>query len=186
MKVLLSVAALALAGWMGGCAAQPLPPGTPYTATAPYTLGAGDKVRITTFGFKELSGEFTVAADNSISLPLAGVIKVIGLTPPQLQQRITAVLLEKDLVRNPQVSAEVLEYRPYYILGEVGKPGQYPFTNGLTVLKAVATAQGFTYRANAKRIFITRDDTAIESVVPLSPSTPVRPGDTIRIAERHI
>ena len=89
-------------------------------------------------------------------------------------------------MRDPRVSAEVIEYRPYYILGEVGKPGQYPFTNGLTVLKAVATAQGFTYRANEKTIFITRDLTNSEITVPLTPSTPVRPGDTVRIAERRL
>ena len=78
----------------------------------------------------------------------------------------------------------MIEYRPYYILGEVNKPGQYQFTVGLTVSKAVATAGGFTYRANQKRVLITRDGTPSEEEVTLTASTPIGPGDTIRIAER--
>ncbi len=79
---------------------------------------------------------------------------------------------------------EVLNYRPFYILGEVNKPGEYPYTNGLTVMNAVATAEGFTYRANTKRVFIKRADTSEEQEYPLNSTTPVAPGDTIRVAER--
>ncbi|MGN6375856.1 MAG: polysaccharide biosynthesis/export family protein [Sphingomonas sp.] len=185
MKLSSAVIAAALALTVAGCATDPLPAGPAPQATA-YTLGAGDKVRITTFGFENLSGEFTVGADNAVELPLVGSIPVKGLTPSELQARIASTLEERKIVVNPRVSAEVIEYRPYYILGEVSKPGQYPFTNGLTVLKAVATAQGFTYRANERTIFITRDDTNQEMMVPLTPSTPVRPGDTVRIAERRL
>lgn len=179
------IIAAALAASLAGCATNPLPVGPPPQATA-YTLGAGDKVRVTTFGFENLSGEFTVGADNAIALPLVGAIPVKGLTPSDLQRQIAGALKDRKIVREPVVSAEVTEYRPYYILGEVGKPGQYPFTNGLTVLKAVATAQGFTYRANEKTIFITRDDTNSEIAVQLTPSTPVRPGDTVRVVERRL
>jgi len=185
MRMYQAFIASALAIALAGCASAPLPIGPSPQATA-YTLGAGDKVRVTTFGFENLSGEFTIGADNAIALPLVGAIPSIGVTPMELQAKIANALVERKIVRDPKVSAEVIEYRPYYILGEVGKPGQYPFTNGLTVLKAVATAQGFTYRANEKTIFITRDLTNSEITVPLTPSTPVRPGDTVRIAERRL
>jgi polysaccharide export outer membrane protein len=169
---------------LSGCANNPLPAGAA-SAVQPYTLGAGDKLRITTFGFKELSGDFSVAADSSVALPLVGAVKVGGLTVDQLERQITTLLAEKDLVRQPKVVAEVIEYRPYYILGEVTKPGQYPFTDGLTVLKAVATAQGFTYRANSRTIFITADASNREQAIPMTASTPIRPGDTIRVGQRY-
>jgi protein involved in polysaccharide export with SLBB domain len=185
MRIYRTFIAPLLAVAIAGCAAEPLPVGPAPQATA-YTLGAGDKIRVTTFGFENLSGEFIIGADNAIALPLIGAISAKGATPVELQAKITDALVDRKIVRDPRVSAEVIEYRPYYILGEVGKPGQYPFTNGLTVLKAVATAQGFTYRANEKTIFITRDLTNSEITVPLTPSTPVRPGDTVRIAERRL
>ena len=79
---------------------------------------------------------------------------------------------------------QVQKYRPFYILGEVTKPGEYPYTNGLTVLNAVATANGFTYRANTKKVMIKRANSNSEQELPLNSTTPVAPGDTIRIVER--
>jgi protein involved in polysaccharide export with SLBB domain len=170
---------------LSGCAARSLPPGDAVAMQSAYLLGAGDKIRITTFGFKDLGGDFVVAADGSIALPLIGGIKVVGLTPAQLEQSISSKLQSGGFVRDPRVGAEVTEYRPYYIYGEVAKPGQYPFTNGLTVVKAVATAQGFTYRANKRSIFIIRDDAGVEVSTLLTAATPLHPGDTVRVAERY-
>ena len=85
---------------------------------------------------------------------------------------------------NPRVSAEVINYRPFYILGEVGRPGEYPYTSGLTVQNAVAAAGGFTYRANKRAVFIKSIDSDQEILYDLTPSTVVKPGDTIRIGER--
>ena len=110
-------------------------------------------------------------------------MKAQGLTIPEIQSSIESALKEGYL-RDPRVSVEVLNYRPFYILGEVETPGEYPYTNGLSVLNAVATAGGFTYRANNKRVFIKRSDTDDEREYPLTPLTPVAPGDTIRITER--
>lgn len=186
MRVVTGIIAAALAAGMTGCAPEPLPVGQPAAQNVAYTVGAGDKVRLTTFGFEDFSGEFIIAADKSLSLPMVGPIQVGGLTPSELETRVASALAERGIVRNPRVAAEVVEYRPYYILGEVGKPGQYPFTNGLTVMKAVATAQGFTYRANSKVVFITRDDGNAERMELVTPSTPVGPGDTIRVAERRL
>jgi len=170
---------------LDGCANNPLPAGIEASAAPAYMLGAGDKLRITTFGFKDLSGDFSVGADGSVALPLLGPVSVRGLTAGQLERQLAALLAERDLVNHPNVVAEVIEYRPYYILGEVTKPGQYAFTNGLTALKAVATAQGFTYRANARMIFITPDTSNREEAVRMTASTPIRPGDTIRVGQRY-
>ena len=91
---------------------------------------------------------------------------------------------KEGYVKDPRVSVEVMTYRPFYILGEVQKPGEYPYSNGLTVLNAVATAGGFTYRANTKKVFIKRAESSTEEKYPLNSQTPVAPGDTIRIGER--
>ncbi|MEI9891122.1 MAG: polysaccharide biosynthesis/export family protein [Caulobacteraceae bacterium] len=148
-----------------------------------YHLGAGDKLRIIVFGEDSLSGEFFVSGSGKIAFPLIGDIEVLGRTIPDIQASIEEKLRDGYL-KQPKVSAEVLNYRPFYILGEVMKPGEYPYTNGLTVLNAVATASGFTYRADKRKVFIRRASTKEEMPETLTPTTPVEPGDTIRIGER--
>lgn len=149
-----------------------------------YHLGSGDKVRVTTFGEQELSGEFLVGGDGKVSMPLVGDIKAGGLTVPQFQTAVETAL-KQGYLKDPHVSVEVLTYRPFYILGEVKSPGTYPYTNGLTVMNAVATAGGFTYRANTHKVFIKRENSQDEEAFRLDPTTPVAPGDTIRIPERY-
>jgi len=153
-------------------------------AVGAYTLGNGDQLRITVFGQPDLSGQFEVDGSGSISMPLIGQVDALGLTTPQLESRIVEKL-EGDYVLNPRVSAEVINYRPYYILGEVNRPGEYPYTSGLTVVNAVAAAGGWTYRAQKKVVYIKSVDSLDEQAVELTTSTAVRPGDTIRIKERH-
>ena len=148
-----------------------------------YRMGSGDKIRVITFGEESLTGEFFVGGSGNVSLPLIGEVKAAGLSVPEFQGQVEAKLKEGYL-KEPRVSVEVLNYRPFYILGEVEKPGTYPYTNGLTVLNAVATAEGFTYRANTKRVFIKRADGGAEQEFPLTSQTLVAPGDTIRIGER--
>ena len=148
-----------------------------------YTLGTGDQLRVTVFGQPDLSGQFEVDGSGSISLPLVGQVEAVGLTTPELEKRIVG-LLEGDYILNPRVSAEVINYRPFYILGEVNRPGEYPYTSGLTVLNAVAASGGFTYRANKKVVYIKSVDSAQEQAYELTTSTVVRPGDTLRIGER--
>jgi polysaccharide export outer membrane protein len=111
-------------------------------ASAQYALGAGDKLRITVFGEESLSGEYLVPGEGTVAFPLIGDVQATGLTVDQLAREIEARLRDGYL-KDPRVSIEVENYRPFYILGEVMKPGEYPFTNGLTVLNAVATANGF-------------------------------------------
>jgi len=148
-----------------------------------YKLGSADKIRVITFGEEALTGEFIISGSGKVSLPLVGEVQAAGLTISQFQDEVQTAL-KQGYLRDPHVSVEVLTYRPFYILGEVQKPGEYPYTNGLTVMNAVATANGFTYRANTKRVFIKRSDDSEEVEYPLTGTTPVAPGDTIRIKER--
>ncbi|MGE3303813.1 MAG: polysaccharide biosynthesis/export family protein [Hyphomonadaceae bacterium] len=148
-----------------------------------YVLGAGDRVRVIVFGEQQLTGEFFVSPQGTVSYPLVGDIPATGRTLPQFVADLTARLKE-GFVNEPRVSAEVLNYRPFYILGEVTKPGTYPYTSDMTVMNAVATAGGFTYRANKRRVFIKRAGEASEKSLPLKASTMVAPGDTVRIGER--
>lgn len=148
-----------------------------------YRLGAGDQLRVTVFGEPELSGDFEVSGAGEVSMPLIGTIPVEGKSVREFQDDLER-RLANGYLNNPRVSAEVTNYRPYYILGEVNQPGEYPYSNGLTVMNAVATAQGFTYRANKRVVFIRAAGSESERKVELTSSTPVRPGDTIRIGER--
>lgn len=149
-----------------------------------YTLGNGDRLRVTVFGEPELSGEYLVDGTGLVSLPLVGEIPALGTTVRSFQQEVERQLVEKELLVSPRVSAEVINFRPYYILGEVGRPGEYPYTDALTVMNAVATAEGFTYRANRRTVFIRGVNESEERSVRLSPTLRVQPGDTIRIGER--
>ena len=148
-----------------------------------YRLGAADKVRVNVFGEEALTGEFIVGGSGKVSLPLIGEVQAAGLTIGQFQEEI-AQALRQGYINEPRVSAEVLNYRPFYILGEVKKPGEYPYTNNLTVLNAVATAEGFSYRANTRGVYSKRADGVGEQAFPLTTATQVAPGDTIRIGER--
>jgi polysaccharide export outer membrane protein len=177
-------AALALAG----CVTKPLPAGAGGYAVDvghEYKLGPGDKVRVNVFGEQQLSGEFIVANNGAVAMPLVGDIQAGGLTPPALQVAVQDKLAATGMVKQPRVSADVISYRPFYILGEVAKPGQYPYAIGLTVTKAVATAGGFTYRANERQVYVTREGKGSEEPLSLTAATWIGPGDTIRIAERH-
>jgi protein involved in polysaccharide export with SLBB domain len=150
-----------------------------------YRLGASDKIRVITFGEDSLTGEFFIGGSGKVSLPLIGEVQAAGLSISQFQKEVETALKQGEFLKDPHVSVEVLTYRPFYILGEVQKPGEYPYSNGLTVLNAVATANGFTYRANDKKVFIKRADANQEQEFPLTTQLLVAPGDTIRIAERY-
>lgn len=148
-----------------------------------YRLGAGDEIKVTVFGEADLSGSYVVDGQGQITLPLVGQVIIGKLT---LSEASTSLenRLKDGWLKDPKVTAELVKGRPYYILGEVNKPGEYPFVAGLTVMNAVASAGDFTYRADKSRILIKNADNPNEHEVELTPTTPVRPGDTIRIRER--
>lgn len=149
-----------------------------------YLLGPGDQIRLTVFGENDLSGEFKVGDDGTVALPLLGQISAKGQSPGQLEKLI-ADRLQPDYVRNPQVSVEVMTYRPFFIIGEVNRPGSYPYQSGMTALEAVALAGGFTYRAKTEQVLIKRTvgNNAQENLLPIE--TAVMPGDVIKIRERY-
>jgi polysaccharide biosynthesis/export protein len=179
--MLLGAAALLLNG-CGGPAAG-LPP-VPEVDASVYRLGPGDQIRIITFGEQQLTGEFRVDAAGDIALPLVGSVHAAGLTPRQLDGAVAAALSKAKLYRNPSVSTEVIAYRPIFVLGEVSRPGQYPYQPGMTVVTAVAVSGGFTYRAVQNQFSIVRNagNRPIEGVA--SRETGVQPGDVITVFER--
>ena len=130
-----------------------------------------------------MTGDFTVSPVGTIAYPLVGEVPANGLTPDQLSQAI-ADRLSQGYMRHPQVSSAIAAYRPFFILGEVARPGTYPFSAALTVRGAVAVAGGYTYRANEGRVFIKHAGEQQERSYRLDASTLVQPGDTIRIGER--
>ncbi|MBU6371304.1 MAG: polysaccharide export protein [Alphaproteobacteria bacterium] len=167
----------------GPATPAPVPVAGPGGVSPEYRVGAGDRLRIIVFGQQDLGGEFQLDGSGVVSLPLIGQVVVKDKTVRELEMAI-ADRLRDGYLSDPRVSAEVLNFRPFYILGEVNRPGEYPYTDGLTVMKAVATAQGYTYRANQKRVFIKRAHETEEKAYPLQAATTVGPGDTIRIPER--
>ncbi len=149
---------------------------------AEYTLGTGDILRVTVFGHEDLSGEFEVDSAGRIALPLVGDVLVVERSLEDVENLIVAAL-KPDYLKNPQVSVEIINYRPFYIIGEVANPGSYPYVGGMRVINAVAMAGGFTYRAKEDDLLITRanGDGQQESV---GQETLVFPGDVIEVPER--
>ena len=181
-KGALLLALLVLAACGGpGSGLPPLPPAQP----AGYALGPGDQVRIITFGEDNLTGEFRVNDSGNIALPLIGAVRAAGLTSGQLEAAVGTALRRGNLVRNPSVAVEVIAYRPIYVMGEVNKPGQYPYQPGMTVVTAVAVAGGFTYRAIESYAAVVRtvDGSATEARARRQDF--VQPGDVITVFERR-
>lgn len=146
-----------------------------------YILGSGDKIRVSVFGHDDLSGEFELDATGFISLPLIKEIKASGISIRKLEDEITNKL-KPDFLKNPRVSIEVLNYRPFYIIGEVKKPGSYPYVAGMKVVNAIALAGGYTYRAREKKVLITRSKSGKQ--LPANHATIVMPGDVVEVPER--
>lgn len=153
-------------------------------APATYELGPGDTLRIVVFGEETLTGEYLVNQQGSIDFPLIGSVPAQGASTETLARTIVSRLNE-GFVRDANVTVGVARYRPFFILGEVQTPGSYPFSANLTVMSAVATAGGFSYRANTRRVFIRHAGDDVERVYPLTSATSVLPGDTVRIGERY-
>ncbi|MGJ0392734.1 MAG: polysaccharide biosynthesis/export family protein [Methylocystis sp.] len=153
------------------------------TMTAP-VLHPGEKIKITVFGEDRLSGEYEIDPAGYVSLPLAGTIKAAGLSKPQFEQELSK-RFRGEYLRNPKVTVDVSNFRPFYILGEVSRPGEYSFKSGLNALSAIALAGGSTYRASRDSVLIQHIGETGFREYPLSPTIPVLPGDLIRVPERY-
>jgi len=147
-----------------------------------YTLGSGDRLKIIVFGEEDLSGEFQVDGSGHISFPLIGEVTARGHTLRELERNLVEKLSDGYLV-DPKISLEVLNYRPFYILGEVKKPGMYEYVSGINLHNAVAMAGGYTHRARRNKAEITRSNPE-EVIKDAEHSTVILPGDIINIRER--
>ena len=153
-------------------------------ATAPATLQPGDKIRVDVFGEDKLGGEYQLDQAGQVSVPLAGTVKAQGMTQAQLEQAL-AKKLRTDYLRNPKVTVTIATLAPFYIIGEVQKPGQFDYRSGLNVLTALAVAGGPTYRASRNTVEIQRRGETKMREYPVSASVPVLPGDVIKVPERY-
>jgi|SRR5579883_289999 len=185
----LALAAPAMAQSQQAAAVPPVPAsgqqnvtGTPDKVPG-YRLGTGDKVRLQVFGEQELSGEYEVDDSGYMRLALVGQVQAAGLTIQEFEKKVKAALEDGYLV-DPKISVEVINYRPFYIIGEVNKPGEYPYSSEMSILNAVAKAGGYTYRANQSDVYVRRNGATKEMAVPADQTTKIYPGDVIRIPER--
>lgn len=148
-----------------------------------YVLGTGDRIKLVVFGEADLSGEYEVGSTGVVALPLIGDIRAAGKPLRSFEQAVRSKLSEGYL-KDPRVSAQVINYRPFFILGEVSKPGSYPYVNGMTVINAVALAGGYTYRADKSGVTISHASDPEKKDVPVSEESTVMPGDILRVPER--
>lgn len=154
-------------------------------ASSEYRLGPNDRLRIIVFGQPTLTGEFSIDENGMLSYPLLGNIPAGGVSSLQLQQNI-ARQLEAGYLNDASVNVEVIARRPFYVIGEVQKPGNYPYVANMTVLNAVAMAGGFTYRARKNDFYIKRLDKDGRMVrVVATAGSRIRPGDTVEVNERY-
>jgi polysaccharide export outer membrane protein len=163
--------------------AAPMPVPMPVAYDAAYRLDAGDRLRIVVYGQEGLTNTYAIDAGGSITMPLIGAVRARGLTPAGLASEISGKL-RNGYIRDPSVAVEIEAYRPFFILGEVAAPGQYPYVPNMSVESAVAIAGGFSPRAKRDRVTLTHTDAggSMRTVVPLG--TPISPGDTVLVGER--
>jgi polysaccharide export outer membrane protein len=183
---LLSAAVLAHVGVvLGGCTPGRDLPSLPAATAGEYRLGVGDSIRLITFGEESLTGEFRVNDRGKVALPLVGGVRAAGLTTVELEASVALALKRANLLRNPSVSAEIVAYRPIFVLGEVNKPGQYPYQPGMTVVTAAAVAGGFTYRAVEDYASVVRTLAGDAMEGRATRQAFIQPGDVITIFERR-
>lgn len=191
-QVLISASLCVLLGaGLAGCdASSALAPGYADTALvqnerpAGLRFQPGDKLKITVFGEDRLTGEYQIDADGAVSLPLVGTLRAAGLKKADLENILARKLRAARFVNEPKVTVDIASFRPFYVLGEVERPGQFPYVNGLNVLSAIAVAGGATYRSSETHVLIQRSGERQLREYPSSPDVPVYPGDLVKVPER--
>lgn len=184
--LLLPVLVLAACGTGGGRAAPT--EAAPKTITNPaesYRLEPGNRVRITVFNEPNLSGDLTLDPAGNITMPLVGNVPASGLTARDLAKRVEETLIRASLMQTPNVSVEVQTFRPFYVLGEVRQPGEFPYISGMTVLSAIAKAGGYDYRALEDDVILVRTIDGAQKEYIADERTPILPGDIVRVRERR-
>jgi polysaccharide biosynthesis/export protein len=155
----------------------------PVTYDSAYRLDAGDKLRVVVYGQEGLTNTYAIDAGGSITMPLIGLVPARGRTPAGLAAEITGKL-RHGYIRDPSVAVEIEAYRPFFILGEVAAPGQYPYVPNISVESAVAVAGGFSPRAQRDRVTLTHTDSSGSMRVAVPLGTALSPGDTVLVGER--
>jgi len=148
-----------------------------------YQLATNDVLNIRVYNEEQLSGQYRVDAMGQILMPLIGSVDVMTKTASALSLEIERKL-KQGYLRRPSVSVEIASFRPFYLMGEVRSPGHFSYAYGLDVIKAVAMAGGYTYRANQKTVYIKRDFNGMKEVIEAHADTPIYPGDVITVKER--
>lgn len=181
-----SLAVVLVAGLLGACAAggpTGLEPAPEVNVATAYQLAPGDKVRINVYGHPDISGEFDVDGTGAVTFPLLGQVQAAGRTVAALKETV-ADRLDEDYIVDPRVSVEVLTYRPFYVLGQVERPGSYPYQPGMTVRQAIALAGGYTRRASTSSMLLIRPAEEGTKEYAAAESTTILPGDTIEVQRR--
>jgi polysaccharide export outer membrane protein len=160
-------------------------PALPPAAYGAYRLGAGDTVTLRIYDQPQLTGDYPVDDSGNIDVPLLGLIAASGQTTAGLSGVIAGSLRSKNLILAPSVTVEITHFRPFYILGEVNAPGQYPYRPGMTVLTAISIAGGFTYRAVQDYVGVTRDTGSVAVQYRAGTFAMAAPGDVITVFERR-
>jgi polysaccharide export outer membrane protein len=155
----------------------------PVAHDSAYRLDAGDRLRVVVFGQEGLTNTYAIDAGGSITMPLIGAVPARGRTPAGLAAEITG-RLRRGYIREPSVAVEIEAYRPFFILGEVAAPGQYPYVPNMSVESAVAIAGGFSPRALRDRVTLTHSDGSGSNRVVVPLGTALSPGDTVLVGER--
>jgi protein involved in polysaccharide export with SLBB domain len=180
---------LAIGLQLGGCFTDYGPVVVYSPPVAPFgvalRLQTGEELKINVYGEEALSGVYDISPGGTITMPLIGPIVAAGLTKEQLESALTTAYASGKFLQDPKISVFVATYRPFYIFGEVQTPGRYAYTTGLDVLTAVATAGGFTYRADKSTVLIRHPGENLWREYSLAAPLPVVPGDLIRITERY-
>ena len=176
--------ALLVSGCAGGSISETERESLAAAATAPAKLQPGDKVSINVYGEDKLSGEYQIDQSGQISLPLAGTIEAQGLTQTELEQAL-AKKFRSEYLKHPKVTVTISTLQPYYVMGEVTKPGEYAYKSGLNILTAIAIAGGPTYRASRSTVEIQRRGDTKKREYPMSASVPILPGDVINLPQRY-
>lgn len=187
--------AFALATSLALAACDPQPPSTTMTLQQPslgtqnlrlgeYRVAPGDRLRVVVLSDTELSGEYEVDSTGMISPRMAGRVVVLGMSMPEIEALLADRYRTSGFLRNPRIGVDLVSRRPFYIVGEITRPGSFPYVSGINVIQAVAIAGGFTRRAAKTRITIQRFNAQSGEEETVTEDSPVGPGDIIRVPER--
>jgi protein involved in polysaccharide export with SLBB domain len=148
-------------------------------------LQPGEKIRVTVYGEEALTGDYDINPAGYVTMPLIGAVRAAGHSQSDFGKDLADQYRRGGFLQDPHITVAVVQFKPFYVLGEATNPGEYPFRSGLNVHSAVAMAGGFTYRASRSYILIRHAGDEVWKEYPLAEPVPIAPGDLIRVPERY-